>query len=109
MSETALAHPLVADYLRQFDAAASVLPVLRGLGAVRVLVAEAVATTGKRSWASRLGWKGWALIGAALLVVAAVSGYYIRINSVGSLLVEGSFGWWYPPDYNNQVTTEADM
>ncbi len=29
MSETALAHPLVAGYLRQFDAAASVLPVER--------------------------------------------------------------------------------
>jgi hypothetical protein len=138
MSETALAHPLVADYLRQFDAAASVLPVqragelreqieshieeavgpdagdeeiaavLRGLGDVRVLVAEAVATTGKRSWAARLGWKGWALIGALVLVVATVSGYYIRINSVGSLQTEGSFAWWFPQDYNHQVTTEAD-
>jgi len=72
MGGTAVAHPLVAGYLRQFDAAASVLPVhrarelreqvvahieeaagpdasdeeiaavLRGLGSARVLVAEAV-------------------------------------------------------------------
>jgi hypothetical protein len=138
MSETALAHPLVAGYLSQFETAASVLPaqraaelheqieshideaiasdasdeeiasVLHRLGAARVLVAEAVAATGKRSWASRLGWKGWAFIGALVLVVAAVAGYYIRISSVGPLYVEGSYGWWYSQDYKHQVTTEAD-
>ncbi len=89
MSKTAVAHPLVAGYLRQFDAAASILPmdrarelreqivahiedaarpgasdeqiaaVLSGLGPARLLVAEAVAATGKRPWVSRVGWKGW--------------------------------------------------
>jgi hypothetical protein len=47
-----------------------------------------------------------------VLIVGAVSGYYIKINSmnsVRSLFVEGSSGWWYPQDYNHQVTTEADM
>jgi hypothetical protein len=139
MSETALAHPLVAGYLRQFDAAASVLPVdrarelreqivahiedaagpgagdaqiaavLSGLGPARLLVAEAAAATGKRPWVFRVGWKGWALTGALVLAVAAVSGYYIRISSVGPLTVEGSSGWWYPQDYTRQVTTEADL
>ncbi len=142
MSDTALAHRLVAGYLRQFDAAASVLPVqrarelreqvaahiedsvgpdasdeeiaavLRGLGPARLLVAEAVAATGARPWPFRVGWKGWTLIGALLLVVAAVSGYYIKINSMTSvrpLFVEGQSGWWYPPDYNRQVTTQADL
>ncbi len=142
MSETALAHRLVAGYLRQFDAAASVLPVprarelreqvvahveeavgpdasdeeiaavLRGLGPARLLVAEAVAASGKRPWPSRVGWKGWTVIGALLLVVAALSWYYIKINSMNSvrpLFVEGQSGWWYPPDYNRQVTTQADL
>ena len=139
MNETRLVHPLVAGYLRQFDAAASVLPVprarelreqvaahieeavapeasdeevaavLRGLGAPRLLVAEAVATTGKRSWAARAGWKGWTLVAVLALIVAAVSGYFIRITSIGPLLVEGSSGWWYPQDYNRAVMTQADM
>jgi len=63
---------------------------------------------GKRSWVSRVGWKGWTLLGVLVLVAAAVSGYYIRINSVGPLFVEGGSGWWYPPCYNHQVTTVAD-
>jgi hypothetical protein len=139
MNQSGLAHPLVAEYLRQFDAEGSVLPVqrarelreqvvahideavgpdasdeeiaavLRGLGSARALVAEAAAATGKRPWPARVGWKGWTLIAALVLVVAAVSGYYIRINSVGPLHVEGSSGWWYRPDYTRQVTTEADQ
>jgi hypothetical protein len=141
MSGTAVAHRLVAGYLRQFDAAASVLPVPRArelreqvvahieeavspdasdedvaavlgaLGPARVLVAEAVAATGKRYWAARLWRKGWVLIGVLLLIVAAVSGYYIKLNSmnkVGPLFVEGGSGWWYPQDGSRQVTTEAD-
>ena len=141
MSETALVHPLVAGYLILFDAEASVLPVprarelreqvvahiedavgpdasdeeiaavLRGLGSARALVTEAVAATGKRHWAARVGWKGWIPIGVLLLVVAAVSGYYIKLDSmehVAPLFVEGLSGWWYPPDYNREVTTEAD-
>jgi hypothetical protein len=142
MSDTRLVHPLVAGYLILFDAEAAILPVnragelreqvvahiedavgpaasdeevaavLRGLGPARALVAEAVAATGKRHWAARFGWKGWALIGVLLLAVAAVSGYYVKIESMKSvapLFVEGQSGWWYPPDYRHQVTTEADM
>jgi hypothetical protein len=142
MSDTALAHWLVAGYLRQFDAAASVLPVQRArelreqvaahiedaagpdasdeeiaavlgsLGPARLLVAEAVAATGTRPWPFRVGWKGWTLIGALLLVVAAVSWYHIKINSMNSvrpLFVEGQSGWWYPQDYNREVTTQADL
>ncbi len=141
MSETALAHPLVAGYLKLFDAEAAMLPanrarelreqvaahiedavgpdasdeeiaaVLRGLGSQRLLVAEAVAATGKRHWAAGFGWQGWALIGALLLVAAAVTVYHIKIDSmkrVAPLFVEGQSGWWYPPDYNREVTTEAD-
>jgi hypothetical protein len=82
MNETGLVHPLVAGYLRQFGAAASILPVprarelreqvaahideavgpeasgeeiaavLHDLGSPGLLVAEAVATTGKRSGAA---------------------------------------------------------
>lgn len=142
MSETALVNPLVAGYLILFDAEAAILPVnharelreqieahiedavgpdasdeevaavLRDLGSARALVAEAVAATGKRHWAARVGWKGWAVIGVLLLVVAAVSGYYLKIDSMKSvapLFVEGQSGWWYPQDYTHQVTTEADM
>jgi hypothetical protein len=142
MNDTGLAHRLAAGYLRQFDAAASVLPVPRArelreqvaahideavapdasdeevaavlaeLGSPRRLVAEAAATVGRRPWAARFGWKGWTLAGVLVVLVAAVSGYYIKINSmnsVGPLFVEGSSGWWYPHDYNHQVTTEADM
>jgi hypothetical protein len=141
MSETALVHPLVAGYLKVFDAEAAILPVnrarelreqvvahiedaagpdasdeeietvLRGLGPPRLLVAEVVAAAGKRHWAARAGWKGWTLIGVLLLVVAAVSGYYVKSNSMRSLaplFVDGQSGWWYPLDYNHQVTTEAD-
>jgi hypothetical protein len=67
-----------------------------------------VATAGKRPWPARVGWKGWALIGAMLLAVAAVSGYYIKVSSIGPLYVEGQYGWWYPGDYHHEVTTEAD-
>jgi hypothetical protein len=48
---------------------AAALPSL-GLGPARLLVAEAVKASGKRPWAARLGWKGWALIGALQLTVA---------------------------------------
>jgi hypothetical protein len=139
MNQAGLVHPLVAGYLRQFDAAASMLPVprarelreqvvahieeavgpdagdeevatvLRGLDPASLLVAEAVATAGKRSWAARVGWRGWTLVAALVLVVAAVSGYYVRIDSIGPLFVEGSYGWWYQPDYTRQVTTRADL
>jgi hypothetical protein len=141
MSETAVGHPLADEYLSVFDAEAAVLPVnrarelreqvvahiedavgpdasdeeieavLRGLGPARVLVAEAVAATGRRHWAARFGWRGWSLIGALLLVVAGVSGYQVKIDSMKSvapLFVQGQSGWWYPPDYNHEVTTEAD-
>jgi hypothetical protein len=139
MNQAGLGHPLVAGYLRQFDAAASVLPVqrarelreqvvthideavgpdasdeeiaavLRGLGPARQLVAEVAADAGRRPWAARVGWKRWTLIGLLVLIVAAVSGYYIKINNVGPLYVEGSSGWWYPQDYTRQVTTRADL
>jgi hypothetical protein len=138
MTETTPAHPLVARYLSQFDADASVLPVhrarelreqlashideaaaadasdediaavLRGLGSPRLLVAEAAAAAGRRPWAARAGWKVRALIGALVLAAAAVSGYYIRIHSIDPLFVEGSSAWWYPQDYTRQVTTYAD-
>ena len=139
MRQTRLMHPLVVAYLWQFDSAASVLPVprarelreqvvahveeaigpdasdeevaavLRGLGSADLLVAEAVATTGKRSWAARVGWTGWTLVGVLVLTLAAVSGYFIRINSVGPLFVQGSAGWWYPQDSKHAVMTQADM
>jgi hypothetical protein len=138
MNDTRLVHPLVAGYLKQFDAAASVLPVprarelreqvaahldeavgpetgdeevvavLRDLGSPRLLVAEAAATVGKRSWAARAGWKGWTLAGVLVLIVAAVSRYFIKINSVGPLIAQGSGGWWYPQDYKRAVMTQAD-
>ncbi len=71
--------------------------VLGSLGSPRALVTEAVAATGKRHWAARFGWKGWTLAGVLLLAVAAVSGYYIKIDSmkkVAPLFVEGQSGWW---------------
>jgi hypothetical protein len=142
MSETALMHPLVAGYLILFDAEAAILPVprarelreqvaahiedavgadasdeeiaavLRGLGPARVLVAEAVTVTGKRHWVARIGWKGWTVVGLLLLIIAAVSGYYIKLDSmnhVAPLHVEGGSGWWYLQDAKRAVTTEADM
>jgi hypothetical protein len=74
-----------------------VAAVPRGLGSPRLLVAEAAATAGRRLWAARVGWRGWALIGA-LVLAAAVSGYFIRIHSLDPLFVEGSSAWWYPQD-----------
>ena len=142
MSETALVHPLVAGYLVLFDAEASVLPVprarelreqvvahiedavgpdasdeeiaavLRSLGSARDLVTEAVTVTGKRHWAARFAWQGWTLAGVVLLVAAAVSGYYIKLDSmkrVAPLFVQGQSGWWYPQDSKHEVTTDADM
>jgi hypothetical protein len=141
MSETTLVHPLVAGYLVLFDAEASVLPVprarelreqvvahiedavgpgasdeeiaavLASLGPARALVTEAVAVTGKRHWAARFGWKRWTLAGVVLLVAAAVSGYYIKLDSmkrVAPLFVQGQSSWWYPQDNKREVTTEAD-
>jgi hypothetical protein len=115
LSETALVHPLVAGYLKLFDAEAAILPVnrarelreqvvahiedavgpdasdeeietvLRGLGPPRLLVAEVVAATGKRHRAAGVGWRGWSLIGVLLLVAAGVTVYHIKIDNMKSV------------------------
>ncbi|MDR2984008.1 MAG: hypothetical protein LBV34_04120, partial [Nocardiopsaceae bacterium] len=115
MSETAVAHRLVAGYLREFDTSAAVLPVprarelreqvvahieeavspdasdeeisavLRSLGPARLLVAEEVAATGKRHWAARFGWKGWGLVGVLVLLAAVVAGYYVKVNAMNNV------------------------
>jgi hypothetical protein len=137
MSQTALTHPLVDNYLFLFDAAAAVLPVQRArelreqlvahiqesvgpdasneeiaavlseLGPTRLIVAEAAAATGTRSWAARVGWKIWTLLGVIVLVIAAVAAYYIRIYSAEPLLADGATGWLYAQD-GPEVTTQAD-
>ncbi len=128
MRETAVGHPLVLEYLRQLDAALKALPVknsrelreqvtahldeaanvLRRLGSPGELVAEAVSVTGKRPWPARLGWRAWALIAAAVILIAAVISYVAVIESTGPLIAQGTSAWWYPQDYNRAVITEPD-
>lgn len=138
MTKTTVPHRLVTDYLRQFDADAAILPVQRArelreqlvahieealgpeasdqeiaavldsLGSTRLLVTDAAATAGRRWWAARIGWRRWIVIGVLVLVATAICGYYVRVDSVGSLSVEGSAGWWYPQDAIRGSWTEAD-
>jgi hypothetical protein len=137
MNDTKLARPLVAGYLKEFDAAASVLPVprarelreqvvthigeavgpeagdeevaavLAGLGSPRVLVAEAAATVGKRSWAARFGWKGWLAVAAITIAIALPSGTVLFWQAQPSLQFRYSFAWWNRIDGARAVTTYA--
>jgi hypothetical protein len=123
MNETGLVHPLVAGYLRQFGAAASILPVPRGPRAARAGRSPYRRGSrargqrrGDRSRAARPGLPGpsagrgggddgqavvgvaarlggWTLVGVLVLAAAAVSGYFIRIDSLGPLIAQGSGGW----------------
>lgn len=138
MRETAAGHRLVLDYLRQLDAALKVLPVrnarelreqvtahleeavppgasdeavtriLRQLGSPHDLASEAAAAAGRRPWPARLGWRAWALTGAAVLAVAAVISYLVVVLSTGPLVTQGLSEWWYPQDATRAVMTSAD-
>ena len=137
MNDTRFANRLVAGYMRQFDAAASVLPsararelreqvashleeaigpdagdeevaaVLSGLGSPRLLVAEQVATAGRRSWAARVGWKGWTVAAAITIAIALPSGIALFWQAQPGLRFCCSFAWWNTIDGSRAVTTEA--
>ncbi|HEY7144212.1 MAG TPA: hypothetical protein VH637_08195 [Streptosporangiaceae bacterium] len=139
MTGSAADHRLVRGYLREADAAFSVLPrararelreqiaahlaeavpggsddaqveeVLRQLGAPRDLAAEAVATAGKRPWPARVGWRAWALIAAAAIVVGGPASYLIVMESAGPLFASGVSAWWYPQDGAREVRSAADF
>lgn len=137
MRGTAVGHPLVLEYLRQLDAALKALPVkaarelreqvaahlddavspvaddeaiseiLRRLGSPRDIAAEAASLAGNRRWLARLGWRVWALIAAAVIVIAAVVSYVAVIESTGPLTSQGISAWWYPQDSRRAVITGA--
>jgi len=138
MRGTAVDHPLVLEYLRQLDTALKALPVknarelreqvtahlddavsagaddeavakiLGRLGSPGDLAAEAIAVAGRRPWPARLGWRVWALIAAAVILIAAVISYVVVIQSTAPLVAQGTSAWWYPQDYTRAVITSAD-
>ena len=138
MPGTALDHPLVRQYLRDLDVALKVLPThsarelrdqliahldevlrpeaddqavaqtLHRLGLPWSLAAEAAATSGRRPWIARLGWRAWTLITAAVVAIGAVTAYVAVIASTGPLIASGLERWWYPQDNNREVFTYAN-
>lgn len=138
MPGTALDHPLVRQYLRDLDAALKMLPThsarelreqltahldevlppgaddqavaqtLRRLGSPWSLAAEAAAASGKRPWITRIGWRAWTLIAAAVLAIGTITGYVAVIASTGPLVASGLDAWWYRQDYNREVVSSAD-
>jgi hypothetical protein len=50
----------------------------------------------------------WGVLGAIAVLAGIATGclvYYLTLDSLG---FEGASGWWYPQDYNHEVTTTAD-
>lgn len=101
--------------------------VLRQLGSPADLAADASAGAGGRDAAvpgaaarpggvqlrlrlrwPRLGWRRWAVIGAALLLVGTAAGFWIAVATAPALEAGGSYAWWYPQDRARAVDTQAD-
>jgi hypothetical protein len=95
---------------------------LAALGSPAALAAEAAGPTRPspaarlRNRLSRLSWRAWTLIGAAVvLIVVPLAGAAIYLNSVLSAapLVQGGIGaWWFPQDRNARgasMTTAGDV
>jgi hypothetical protein len=138
MSDTALGHPLVLDYLAELDRALAALPraqaselteqitahledalgpesgdeeiaaALRQLGSPGDLATEAAAGSARRSRLRRLGWRGWTAIGAAVLIAASLAAYLIAVLSAAPVVLDGASDWWYPKDAARQVFAQAD-
>lgn len=63
----------------------------------------------RRRW-SRLGWRRWTAIGAAVVIAAAASGYIVAMATAAPIQFEGgSDAWWYLQDRDRQVYTQADQ
>lgn len=99
--------------------------VLRRLGSPADLAAEASAGAGVPDAAApgtapqgggvqlrlrwpRLGWRRWAMIGAALALVGTAAGYWIAMATAPALQFGTSYAWWYPQDRSRAVDTQAD-
>jgi hypothetical protein len=89
---------------------------LARLGSPAALAAEAAgpvrppARTRLRNRLARLGWRAWALIAAAVvLIVVLIAGAATYLNSVLSaapLMHDGPSAWWFPQDrYARGATT----
>ena len=50
----------------------------------------------------------WGVLGVIVVLAGIATGYLIYYLTPGSLQFGGASGWWYPQDYNHQVTTTAD-
>jgi hypothetical protein len=56
----------------------------------------------------RLGWRRWTAIGAAVLIVAATAGYVIAMATATPIQFANVTAWWFKPDYNREIDTQAD-
>jgi hypothetical protein len=138
MSDTALDHPLVRDYLRQLTEALASLPPQRAAelcdqiaghlddelapGATDDEVAEAISRMGTpadlareagarrtlRAVLKRQSWKFWTIIGTVLAPAGVLICLLISFENAAALTFEGSAGWWYPQDWKHEVDTSAD-
>jgi hypothetical protein len=104
------------DALRPGSDDQEVVLTLLQLGSPSNLAAEASAGTaggGRRprrarlGW-PRLGWLGWTLTAGAVVIVAAVSGYLIAVDTAAPIQFASASTWWFPRDSARAVDTQAD-
>jgi hypothetical protein len=58
----------------------------------------------RRFW---LGWRGWSVVAAAVVILGAVVGYGIVVLRAAPLRMTGPSGWWYAQDSSRAVLAGA--
>jgi hypothetical protein len=101
------------DALRPDSDDQEVALTLLQLGSPSNLAAEASAGGAQRSRRARRGWprlgrRGWTLTAGAVIIVAAVSGYIIAVDTAAPIQVANASSWWFPRDSARAVDTQAD-
>src|SRR5580704_865202 len=137
MSDTALDHPLVRDYLRQLTEALASLPPQRAAelrdqiaghldeelahGATDDEVTEAISRMGVpadlareagarrtfRAMLKRRSWRFWTSFSAGLVAAGVLVGLLVSVETTSALSFDGGYGWWYPQDGLHAVETSA--
>lgn len=72
------------------------------------LAALAVTGASLRHRLARVRGRTWSVVGVIVVLAGIATGYLIYFLTPGSLELAGASGWWYPQDYNREVTTTAD-